>query len=204
MAAPRSYATPRFLSDGVRRKLEVTSAMALEALVEAHVAQANQFIATLAEYESLEDALPRYLRELDLRETMAAAIRTSVLTTIEDVEPGTAPRAIPRTQSLDHEDESWTDLLREPGRMVRGVLRRQKRSEDFERVVLLALARAEENIIRTHVENAISFVALLENHTTLDRAVQEYLQAVGLAGSRGQTVFQRTMAKLADVHLPLA
>jgi hypothetical protein len=204
MAAPRSYA-PRFLNDAVRRKLEVTSAMAWEALVDAHVEQANQFIATLGEYESLEDALPRYLRELDLRETMAAAIRTRVLTTIEDhVEnAGAPPRVTPRTQPLEEPDESWTNLLREPGRMVRGVLRRQKRSEEFERTILLALARAEENIIRTHVENAISFVALLENHATLDRAVQEYLQAVGLAGSRAQTVFQRTMAKLADVHLPL-
>ena len=201
MAAPRSYA-PRFLSDGVRRKLEVTSAMAWEALVDAHVEQANQFIATLAEYESLEDTLPRYLRELDLRETMAAAIRTRVLTTIDDHVDEEPTRAIPRSPQAQ-EDESWTDLLREPARVVRGVLRRQKRSDEFERIVLLALARAEENIIRTHVENAISFVALLENHTTLDRAVQEYLQAVGLSGSRAQTVFQRTMAKLADVHIPL-
>jgi hypothetical protein len=202
MAAPRSYA-PRYLSDGVRRKLEVTSAMAWEALVDAHVAQANQFIATLADFESLEEALPRYLRELDLRETMAAAIRTRVLTTIDDhLDEDEQTRAIPRAPEGE-EEESWTNLLREPGRMVRGVLRRQKRSEEFDRTVLLALARAEENIIRTHVENAISFVALLENHAPLDRAVQEYLQAVGLSGSRAQTVFQRTMAKLADVHIPL-
>jgi hypothetical protein len=37
----------------------------------------------------------------------------------------------------------------------------------------------------------------------VDRAVQAYLQAVGLSGGRGQSVHQRTMARLADVHLPL-
>jgi hypothetical protein len=53
------------------------------------------------------------------------------------------------------------------------------------------------------VENAIGFVALLQEQLSLDRSVQQYLGAVGLAGGRAQAVFQRTMAKLADVHLPL-
>ena len=202
MPVPRSY-SPRFLNDSVRRKLEVTSAMAWEALVDAHVEQATQFIALVAEYEPVEESLPRYLRELDLRETMAAAIRTRVLTNLEQHVGAEGASANVFPQHDDNDDDRWRDLLREPGRMVRGVLRRQKRGEEFERIVLLAVARAEENIIRTHVENAISFVALLGNHVRLDRAVQEYLVAVGVAGSRAQTVFQRTMAKLADVHLPL-
>ena len=65
----------------------------------------------------------------------------------------------------------------------------------------LALARAEEHVIRTHIENAIGFVALLEDHLPLDKAIQQYLTSVGVAGGRAQAVFQRTMARLADVHL---
>lgn len=200
MAAPRSFA-PRFLSDSIRRKLEVTAAMAWEELVDAHVQQATQFIALVAAYEPLEHALPRYMRELDLRETMAAAIRTRVLTNYEErtVQTDDAPTVFP--PAADSDDERWAGL---PQRVVKGVMRRQRRNEELERIVLLALARAEENIIRTHVENAISYVALLDGHLSLDRAVQQYLVAVGLAGSRAQTVFQRTMAKLADVHLPLS
>jgi hypothetical protein len=67
----------------------------------------------------------------------------------------------------------------------------------------LALARAEEAVIATHVDNAITFAALLDEVLPLDRATQEYIEAVGLSGGRAQAVHQRTMARLADVHLPL-
>jgi hypothetical protein len=66
---------------------------------------------------------------------------------------------------------------------------------------MLLLARGEERVIGTHVENAIGFAALLDGNLSLDRAVQLYLGSVNLSGCRGQVVFQRTMAKLADVHL---
>ena len=203
MATTRSYG-PRFLSESIRRKLEVTSAMAWEALVDAHVEQANQFIALVSEYEPVEESLPRYLRELDLRETMATAIRTRVLTTLEEHVDEPDPDNVFPQNPDDGAGERWSSLLRQPQRVVKGVLRRQRRGEELERIVLLAIARAEENIIRTHVENAIGYVALLDDHLPLDRAVQQYLVAVALSGSRAQTVFQRTMARLADVHLPLA
>jgi hypothetical protein len=241
MPTPRSSA-PRRLGEAMRRKLEVTSALAWEALVDTHVEQANHFIDRLAEYWPIDEALPRYLREMDIDPTMAAAIRTRVLaerqphgadarsdeaaaTTGAGAGTGTDSAAPPRAHSprpvrrtaaaaavetaatapaapaADDDGSSSWDLLRQPRRVVRGVIERQRRNERIERIVQLALARAEENIIRTHVENAIGFVALLEEQLPLDRCVQQYLTAVGLAGGRAQAVFQRTMARLADVHL---
>jgi hypothetical protein len=206
MPTPRRN-PPRRLNEGMRRKLEVASAMAWEALVDTHVDQAIQFASLLAEFTPIEEALPRYLREMDLGETMATAIRTRVLMQFEERD-SELPPAAPLPFPAEHHDsadgdgsEGWS-LLRQPQRMVRGVMARQRRNEEMERLVLLSLARAEENLIRTHVENAIGFVALLQEQLPLDRAVQQYLGAVGLAGGRAQTVFQRTMAKLADVHLP--
>jgi hypothetical protein len=203
MATPRRN-TPRRLGESMRRKLEVASAMAWEALVDTHVEQATQFVALLSGYLPVEEALPRYLREADLGETMATAIRTRVLMRFEeqggsDAEP---PSRAPARPSLTTDDDGWT-LLRQSQRVVEGVRLRQRRNEEIDRIILLALARAEENLIRTHVENAIGFVALLQEQLSLDRSVQQYLGAVGLAGGRAQAVFQRTMAKLADVHLPL-
>lgn len=205
MSPPRRSPSP-FMSESVRRKLEVTSAMAWEALVDSHVEEVTQFVHLLAEHEPIEESLPRYFREMDLQATMAAAVRTRVLTRIEE-EPPTAPRDLFDGTPLefpgdaaDEDDEGW-NLLRQPQRVVRGVLRRQKRNEEMDRVVQLALARAEEHTIRTHIENAIGFVALLEDHLPLDKAIQQYLTSVGVAGSRAQAVFQRTMARLADVHL---
>jgi hypothetical protein len=207
MATPRRHA-PRGLNESMRRKLEITSAMAWEALVETHAEQAAHFIAHVAEHMPLEDALPRYLSEIDIGATMAAAIRTRVLLQFESL-PAAAPDdpgrlRMPVPPPLDEDDterESWS-LLRQPQRVVRGVRERQRRNDEFDRILMLSLARAEERVIETHVENAIGFVALLEEDLPIDRCVQQYLGAVGLAGGRAQTVFQRTMARLADVHLP--
>jgi hypothetical protein len=213
---------PRRLGEAMRRKLEVTSAMAWEALVETHVEQASLFIDLLADHWPIEEALPRYLVEMDLEATMASAIRTRVLVETEDAgseapPPGSAGSADPgreggirasavapfddaEADDAESDASSWT-LLAQPRRVVRGVLKRQRRNEEIDRIVQLTLARAEERVIRTHVENAISFVALLEEQFPLDRCVQQYLGAVNLHGSRAQAVFQRTMARLADVHL---
>jgi hypothetical protein len=208
MATPNRLG-PRRLGDGIRRKLEVTSAMAWESLVETHVEQATQFIQLMQAHEPVQESLPRYLAELDLADTMGAAIRTRVLMRLEDEAvqgstDGAAGEPTPAATGPDHGrnvDGGWA-LLRNPQRVVQDVIRRQRRNEEAERITQLALARAEEYVIRTHVENAIGFVALLQDQMPLDRAVQQYLASIGLTGSRAQTVFQRTMAKLADVHLP--
>jgi hypothetical protein len=213
MPTPRRT-TPRRLGEPLRRKLEVASAMAWESLVDTHVEQANQFVALLAGHWPIEESLPRYLREMDLDATMVSAIRTRVLMHAEEQgaaggdTPGDTARAsvspaFPASadDAGDEGDEgNW--LLRQPARVVRGVMERQRRNDEIDRIVQLSLARAEERVIRTHVENAIGFVALLEEQLPLDRCVQQYLGAVGLHGSRAQTVFHRTMARLADVHLP--
>jgi hypothetical protein len=207
MPVPRRN-TPRHLGESMRRKLEVASAMAWEALVDTHVEQATHFVALLSDYLPLEEALPRYLREADLGETMATAIRTRVLMRFEEQDGSESPvpastyPARPAARPVAASDDGWA-LLRQSQRVVEGVRLRQRRNEEMDRIILLALARAEENLIRTHVENAIGFVALLQEQLSLDRSVQQYLGAVGLAGGRAQAVFQRTMAKLADVHLPL-
>lgn len=215
MPTPRRN-PPRGLSDTVRRKLEVATAMAWEALVESHVAEATSFVTLLADRLSLEDSLTRYFREMDLTDTMVTAIRTRVLLASEGEHPETAQGTEPAAASApeadagpgatrpllseeDAEEEGWRRFM--PDAVVRGVRERQRRSEEVERTVQLALARSEEALIRTHVENAISFAALLDDHVPLDRAVQQYLGAVLLTGCRGQVVFQRTMARLADVHL---
>jgi hypothetical protein len=211
MSTPNRYG-PRRLADGTRRKLEVTSAMAWESLVDTHVDQATQFIHLMAQHEPVQESLPRYMNELDLGETMGAAIRTRVLMRLEnEADDGAGdetggqkrvPLPPSRRPNNDPYDGSAWGLLRRPQRVMQDVLRRQRRNEEAERITHLALARAEEYVIRTHVENAIGFVALLQDQMPIDRSVQQYLAAMGLTGSRAQTVYQRTMAKLADVHLP--
>jgi hypothetical protein len=208
----------RRLPDSVRRRLEVATAMAWESLVETHVVQANGFLEMMEGRLVLEDALARYLAEMDLDDTMTAAVRTRVFVSLE---PGNGERGdeapirlheqagggVAASQAADAagdlgaaHDEGWRRFR--PDVMVRGVIRRQRESDETEVLAELALARAEEAVILTHVENAISFVALLGDYVGIARGVRYYLGAVVLSGSRAHSVFQRTMARLADVHLP--
>ncbi|MGH7469754.1 MAG: hypothetical protein ACRENP_17530 [Longimicrobiales bacterium] len=204
MPSPRM---PRTVPEAARRKLEVATAMAWEALTEEHQQQALDFIALFEGRLSFEEALVRYLREMDLAENIANTIRTRVLIALEDGLPASQRRLqlhddMPVETAPDDEDEGWRRFR--PDLMVRGVIERQKRNEENERFIELAIARAEESIIRRHIDNAITFAALLDGHEALGKAVLIYIGAIQLTGSRSQSVLQRTMAQLADVHLPSA
>lgn len=206
MPAPgRSY---RRLPDTVRHRIEVAAAMAWEALVESHSAQARDFVALFDEHMPLEESLNRYVADMDLSETMVAAVRTRVLVGIEDAAISRAADSLmlrpePEAEDLeeiDADDEGWRRFR--PDVMMRGVIQRQRKNEEVERLVELAVARAEEEIIKTHVDNAITFAALLDEFGPLSRGVEHYISVMNIVGGRGQAVLQRTMARLAEVHLP--
>jgi len=207
--------TPRRLPETVRRRLEVASATAWEALVEAHTSHALQLIALLADRLPFDDAVARYLREMEVSETMAAAVRNRVLVALEDAErpddtrpslqlfatTGEAQEA-PEESDADGASEGWRRFR--PDVLMRGLKERHRRHDETEAWIRLAIARAEEGIISTHVDNAITFAALLEPHMPLERAVEEYNGALRLTGARAQAVHQRAMARLAEAHLPSA
>lgn len=209
--APRSS---RRLADPMRRRLEVATAMAWEALVDAHAEQALEFLTLLDGRLDMQDALSRYLREMGIIEPMSTSVRTKVLVALENAESAHMPLQLHEAEAAagaaadadgvgeeeEDEGEGWRRFT--PGALVSGVRERQRSRDETERIIMLATARAEEEVIGTHVDNAITFAALLDASVGLDRAVQEYIQTVGLGGPRAQAIFQRTMARLADVHLP--
>jgi hypothetical protein len=204
MPAPgRSY---RRLPETVRHRLEVAGAMAWEALVESHSAQAREFVALFAEQLPLEESLTRYVGDMDLSDTMVAAVRTRVLVGIEDAPVSQSVDSLMLRPGADgateHDDDEGSWRRFRPDVMMRGVIERQKKNEEVERLVELAIARAEEAIIKTHVDNAITFAALLDEFGPLSRGVEHYIAALSIVGGRGQAVLQRTMARLAEVHLP--
>ena len=176
--------------------------MAWETLVDAHARHALQFVELFADRMPFAESVARYLRELAVADSMAVAIRTRVLVALEDAGP--LPDAPSLVSGLGDDDLDEADGWRRfrPDVLVRGVVERSRRNDEVERWVQLAIARAEEGLILTHIDNALTFAALLDPHMPLDRAVQEYIGTMNLMGGRAQAVFQRTMARLADVHLP--
>jgi hypothetical protein len=202
MPAPGRYY--RRLPDSVRHRTEVAAAMAWEALVEAHSQQARDFVELFEDYLPLEEALVRYLRDMDLSDTMLSAVRTRVLVASEDRPKKTRPLTLQGEAEVidDETDEEGPWRRFRPDVVMRGVMDRQKKSEELDRLIELAVARAEEEIIKTHVDNAITFAALLDEFGPLSRGVEHYIAVMQISGGRGQAVLQRTMARLADVHLP--
>lgn len=196
----------RTVPESARRRVEVAGAMAWESVIATHAQRALEFIQLMREYGSFEEALTRYLREMDVTETVGSAVRTQVLIDLEQPE-----ERAPQLQvhdagedvaaTVDDEPDVW-DRLR-PNRIAQNMRERQRRKEESIRWLELFIASAEESLILTHIDNAITFVALLEGHMPMSKAVQFYLGTIALTGGRSQSVFQRTMARLAEVHLPL-
>jgi hypothetical protein len=195
---------PRRYPGSIRRRVDVALARAWEALIDAHTRHALRFISLLSRRIPFDEALIRYVREMGVPASMAGAIQTRVLSELETAD---YRRLLEESVPVDvwdgAEERAGNDLWRRlrPDRVVRGVRERYRRNESTERWVQLAIAQAEEGVIRTHIENATAFATVLEPHVWLGRAVEDYIYAMGLAGGRAQAVFQRAMARLADARI---
>ena len=136
MPAPgRSY---RRLPETVRHRIEVAAAMAWEALVEAHSTQAREFVALFEDQMPIDEALLRYLRDMDLGDTMVAAVRTRVLVGIEDAQNSRVPESLSIRPDADiaadaNDEDRWRRFR--PDVMMRGVIELQKKNEEDDRLI---------------------------------------------------------------------
>ncbi len=201
--------------EALKRRVDVVTAMAWEALVDAYAHHALEFVEFLGNHIPFDQAAVRFIREMDIPPDIAAAVQTRVLAALDAhvgegrLDPAAVPdAAVPDAAVPDAGStaagstapfEGWRRLR--PDLVFRGVRRRQRRQGELERIVELALARAEEGVIRVHVDNAVRLAELLERHYPLRRGIEDYIDAFGLAGGRAQSVFQRGMARLADFRL---
>ena len=191
----------------VRRQVEIATATAWEDLVEVHARHALRFVELLRGRLAFDDAIRRYLDEMDLRDPMASSVRSRVLVALEDGR--LADERAGRADLLAAEDDAAAggqDGLRRfrPDVVMRGIARRARASEEVDQWVALATAGAEEAVIRVHIANAMAFAALHGDGALLADSVEEYIDAMRITGGRAQAVFQRTMAALAEQHLPEA
>lgn len=192
------------IPDPVRRQLEVAAAAAWEALVEVHTGHALRFVALMSARHDFDVAVDRYLDELDIRDPMAAAVRSRVLIALEHALEDEPER--PTLPAYDDDGEgSGSEGLRRfrPDVLMKGLARWVRETEEQDEWVRLAVARAEEGVILCHVDNAVVFVALLRDLGPLNDAVDHYLDVMRVSGARGQSVHQRAMARLAGIHLPV-
>jgi hypothetical protein len=72
-----------------------------------------------------------------------------------------------------------------------------------ERRMRLAQARAEESIIRAHVDNALMFVDALAEDLSFDRAIDTYVRVMGVPEPLASTVATRTLVVLGQDLVPV-
>ena len=71
-----------------------------------------------------------------------------------------------------------------------------------ERRVRLALARAEESVIRAHVDNALMFVDTLAEDMPFDRAIDSYVREMAIPEPLASTVATRALVILGQDLVP--
>ena len=195
MPAPNPLTTMR-LPGALRRRLDVATAAAQEALIEAHTEETLRLVAIVADDWTFAEAMAYYFDEMSITGPLAASVRNRALVRLDADQP-----SIEGGEAGDDDDDRFTwDSIR-PDRLVKQVRRRQRRQAETERIALLVLAQAEEAMLNVHVDNALDFIALLDEEMSPDRAVRYYVDAIGVSGCRAQAVVQRTMVRVADALL---
>jgi hypothetical protein len=71
-----------------------------------------------------------------------------------------------------------------------------------ERRLKLAQARAEEAMIRAHVDNALMFVDTLAEDLAFDRAIDTYIREMAIPEPLASTVATRTLVVLGEDLVP--
>ena len=79
---------------------------------------------------------------------------------------------------------------------------RRRIEPEAERRMRLALARAEEAIIRSHVDNALMFVDVLAEDMSFDRAIDAYIREMAVPEPLASTVATRTLVVLGQELVP--
>lgn len=85
--------------------------------------------------------------------------------------------------------------MAEEGEVLRW-LKRRRLSDPARRRLLIALARAEEELVDTHVRNALHVYAAVSDELPLDRALEVYLEALDPGEPRSSIVARRVLARL--------
>ena len=78
----------------------------------------------------------------------------------------------------------------------------RKLPPDADRRLRLAQARAEESIVRAHVDNALMFMDTLAEDMSFDRAIDTYIRVMGIPEPLASTVATRALVVLGQDLVP--
>jgi hypothetical protein len=90
------------------------------------------------------------------------------------------------------------------GKLFPETLFPRKLSVDADHRLRIAHARAEEALVRTHVENALMFVETLAPEVGYERALDIYVRELGVPDPMAEVIATRALVALGETLLPTA
>lgn len=194
------------MSDNARKRVELSIAVAQERLLSTHVDHALDLISLVDDDVSFTDALEIYSRLLRLDEDQAQNISTRALAVLgERAEREGTFENPPREPTAKTTEEPVAEEEGEAGRSLFGQLKSRLRGRvhgGLRSKIELVAARTEVALIRTHVDNALHFVDILEGEKEERKAVELYLDALDVRESIAEVTYYLALSRLADDVLP--
>jgi hypothetical protein len=188
------------LSKSARKRVELAVAVAQDKLNSEHVDHALDLVGFVDDDVSFIDALGIYTRLMRLSPEDAQNVRTRALATLgqQVSEEGEWPLGA-EPESQEEDAPSGRSWFRQITNRMRG-----RENEELRRRIELVAARAEVALLWTHVDNALDFAAFLDEEEDIDdqKAVELYLDSLGVRDSIAEVTYYLALAKLADVVLP--
>ena len=80
--------------------------------------------------------------------------------------------------------------------MVLDFFMRKRLSDEGQKRLVVALARAEETIIETHIDNALDVIEAVGDELPIDRVLEVYLEALEQNPQRAEIIARRVLSRL--------
>ena len=198
-------------SRALQRQVDLTTAVCQERLLATHVRHVLALVDLVADKLPFDDALDIYVRVLRLTPEQARNVGSRALAELGRRDStGVAPvRRQPIAEKDEADDEpvarssgASTSQARSDALFSRLRRRVQGRvQEDLRHRINLAAARTEDELLETHVENALLFVRSLEE-VEEPEAIEHYLETMMLSEGTADVIYHRALRRIADEVLP--
>lgn len=193
----------------MQRQVDLTTAVCQERLLATHVRHVLGLVDLVSDRLPFDDALDIYVRVLQLTPEQARNVGSRALAEIGS--RGGMPKT-PRAPVVEEEDEEEVPVRKDPkkesqprsdalfSRLRRRVQGRVE--DDLRSRINLAAARTEDDLLETHVENALLFVGALDSEMDAPEAIEAYLETMMLPEGTGDVIYHQALRKIADEVLP--
>lgn len=194
-------------SRALQRQVDLITAVCQERLLATHVRHVLALVDLVSDRIPFDDALDIYVRILRLTPEQARNVGSRALADLGR-RGGTnhrSPEPLPR-EAEEREDEppEHTDLQARSDALFSRLRRRVRGrvQEDLRHRINLAAARTEDDLLETHVDNALVFARALKKELSNSEAVELYLETMMISEGTADVIYHRALRKIADEVLP--